>query len=75
MFKTTESPLYQQLYRQLRYKIEAGDWLPGTQLPSEREMAAYHGICRQTARKALELLAYEGYVAVHQGRGYFVNRL
>lgn len=65
-------PLYKQLYHQLRQAIQEGEYEVGKRLPSERRLAAYHGISRLTARRALELLAQEGYVRAYQGKGCFV---
>ncbi len=67
-----EIPLYQQLYQQLRDKIENGALEVGAKLPSMRELAADYGISRLTARKAIEMLVNDGYVYVHHGKGAFV---
>ncbi len=68
----SQTPLYMQLYRQLREEIEAGSLQMGGQLPSERELAASYGISRPTARKALTLLKQDGIVSAHHGRRSFV---
>ncbi len=68
----SQTPLYMQLYRQLRAEIEAGSLQMGRQLPSERELAASYGISRPTARKALALLKQDGIISAHHGRGSFV---
>ncbi len=68
----SQTPLYMQLYRQLREEIEAGSLQMGGQLPSERELAANYGISRPTARKALALLKQDGIVSAHRGRRSFV---
>ncbi len=68
------APLYQQLYWQLRDQIENGVLEVGAKLPSMRELAADYGICRLTARKAIEMLVNDGYVYVHHGKGTFVIR-
>ena len=65
-------PLYRQLYRKLRDRIEDGDFQPGKQLPSERQIAAEYGVSRLTARKAFGILAREGYIRAYQGKGSFV---
>ncbi|MBN1247885.1 MAG: GntR family transcriptional regulator [Anaerolineae bacterium] len=67
-------PLYRQLYDQLRAEIEGGGYEVGKKLPSERQLAAYHGISRITARRAIEVLANEGYVRTFQGKGCYVAR-
>ncbi|MCP4166204.1 MAG: GntR family transcriptional regulator [Chloroflexi bacterium] len=65
-------PKYFQLKELLREKIAAGEWSPGTMIPSERELSEQHGISRMTARQALNELMGEGIVRREQGRGTFV---
>jgi hypothetical protein len=65
-------PLYQQLYMHLQQSIEQGTLAIGTQLPSERRLAAEYGVSRLTARRAFQRLKQEGYVVAQQGRGSFV---
>ena len=74
LYANSLEPLYKQLYHQLRDAIEDGAYEVGHKLPSERRLAAEHGISRLTARKAIKLLRQEGYVTAYQGRGSFVAR-
>lgn len=74
LYANSSEPLYKQLYYQLREAIEDGDYAVGHKLPSERKLAAEHGISRLTARKAIGLLRQEGYVTAYQGRGSFVAK-
>jgi GntR family transcriptional regulator len=67
-------PLYKQLYQKLREAIEDGEFKVGHQLPSERQLAAEHGISRLTVRRALGLLRQDGYVRAYQGKGSFIAR-
>ena len=64
--------LYMQIYRELRSAIEAGVHSPGARLPSEHELRRQYGVTRDTVRRALELLAHEGLIVKHPGRGSFV---
>lgn len=66
-------PLYWQLFARLRQDIEYGVLPPGECLPSERKLAAYHGISRLTARRALQLLIQQGYARAEQGKGTYVS--
>ncbi len=68
-----KTPLYRQLYFNLRNEIKEGRLKPGEQLPSERKIAAYYGISRLTVTKALKYLTREGYLKSHPGKGRFVN--
>lgn len=70
----SEIPLYRQLSDTLQEQIREGNYPPGTQLPSERDLAADYGISRLTVRRAIEVLKRAGYVVVYQGRGAFVSR-
>ena len=66
-------PLYRQLYDQLRELILAGRLPPGTRLPSSRELAADHGVSRNTVVGAYDQLLAEGYVTGTVGAGTFVS--
>ncbi len=68
-----KKPLYQQLFSQLRTVIENGRLKPGHKLPSERQLAADHGISRGTVRKAMRLLIRKGYAKSEQGSGTVVT--
>jgi GntR family transcriptional regulator len=46
-------------------------WPP---IPSESALMQEHGVARETARKAVRVLAAEGLVYVVQGRGAYVTR-
>jgi GntR family transcriptional regulator len=58
---------------EIRNQIESGELLPGTQLPSERDLASTYGTARNTAREAVRLLAEAGLVITDQGKGSFVR--
>lgn len=62
-------PAYKQMYTSLKKDIKDGKYKPGTFLPTEAEMEAEYGVSRTTVRKAISLLANEGYLSVTQGRG------
>jgi GntR family transcriptional regulator len=65
-------PLYQQLERALRRAIEQRVLGPDDVLPPERQLAADLDVSRITVRKAIDLLAAEGYLVKRQGSGNFV---
>jgi DNA-binding FadR family transcriptional regulator len=58
-----------QIVAVLRREILTGGFQPGDHLPSERELAERFGISRITLRKALAVLAQEGWIEIVQGRG------
>ena len=65
-------PIYLQLREIVRNKIEDGEYLPGTAIPSENELAETYGINRITVRNAVVALVNEGMLKRVQGKGVFV---
>jgi GntR family transcriptional regulator len=63
-----------QVAAALRAAIHSGELAEGDQLPSERQLAATHGVARNTAREAIRQLAEAGLVTAEHGRGVFVRR-
>lgn len=72
--KSGPLPRYYQLKEILRERIGAGEWTPGSLIPSERELCEHYGISRMTARQAISELVNEGLLYREQGRGTFVGR-
>lgn len=66
-------PRYRELYEQLRRHIEEGIYAPGDLLPSENELCIVKKVTRPTVRRALDLLANEGYIKKYQGLGSIVQ--
>lgn len=62
-----------QIARNLRQRIEQRELLPGSQLPSEVELADLFGVSRITVRQALSSLAADGYVHRRHGAGTFIS--
>ena len=60
------------LHQQLRDAIVDGRLRPGLRLPSTRALSSAHGISRNTAVAAYDLLLSEGYVSMRQGSGCYV---
>jgi GntR family transcriptional regulator / MocR family aminotransferase len=69
----SSTPLYRQLYEQLRQEILTGSLPPGTRLPATRTFARSHGISRNTVLVAFEQLLYEGYLRGKVGSGTYVE--
>lgn len=65
--------LPEEVARRLRDLMDAGEWQPGGQLPSQHELSATFGVSRSVVREAISLLKSEGLVTSHQGRGQFVS--
>ena len=63
-----------QLYAMQRRGIDAGTNLPGTPLPSTRQIQEESGLARATIAKAFDRLRDEGLIRMVPGRGPFVSR-
>jgi DNA-binding FadR family transcriptional regulator len=61
------------LSRTFRDRIVSGEWPEGSQLPTERELAAEYTVARNTVRRALHDLVADGLLTRHVGRGTFVR--
>lgn len=70
-----ETKKYYELYLSLRESILAGDYSPGSRLPSKRSMADRSGCSVITVAAAYSLLEQEGYISARQRSGYFVSRI
>lgn len=71
--ESAATPLYRQLFDQIRVAIAAGTLEHGERLPATRELAGLLGLNRTTVSAAYELLETEGLIRGHVGRGSFVN--
>ena len=63
------TPVFKQLYEQIRNGILAGRLRSGTRLPASRTLAADLGISRTTVINALDQLRAEGYIRGRVGSG------
>ncbi|PTY01711.1 hypothetical protein DB346_11835 [Verrucomicrobia bacterium LW23] len=61
-----------QLIQLCQQELGAGKWRAGDRFPSERELAARHGISRVTANKVIAKLVSEGWLELRKGIGCFV---
>ncbi len=59
--------LYQEVQERLLQRINSGEWVPGDQLPSERELMEFYGVGRVAVREALQELARSGIVEISHG--------
>ena len=65
-------PLYRQLADILIDRIRAGEYAPGSRIPSEPDLAAAYGIGRPTARQAVDVLVRKRLLRRKRGAGTFV---
>lgn len=67
------TPLYQEIYEDLRSKIEAGLYSENTALPAERVLCQMYHVSRSTIRTSLAALHQSGYIVKAHGNGNFVK--
>lgn len=70
--ETDPTPLYQQIFNQIRQGIDRGDYAPGTKLPSIRGLADMLQCARNTVDTAYGMLVAEGFATSRPGSGYIV---
>lgn len=73
--RSSPLPLYIQLKDAILRVLEADQWEPGDQLPSEDQLVAMTGLSRHTVRQALQELEQESRIHRIHGRGTFVSEL
>lgn len=66
-------PAYRRLADDLRSRIAAGEFPPGSPLPSRAELATGYGVGSNVAAAAVRLLVAEGLAQGRAGRGVFVR--
>src|SRR5262249_6586727 len=67
------TPVFRQIYAQVRAAVLARTLGPGTRLPSSRALAAQLGAARASVVAAYEQLLAEGYVFGRTGSGTYVS--
>lgn len=65
-------PIYRRIAEDLRLKIESGELVPGSQLPTELELRDIYGASRNTIRDAVKWLMSRSLVETRPGQGTFV---
>ena len=66
--------LYFQLYDLLYQKITAGEYPPGTLLPTENDLTKQYRISRITVRRAMDMLLSDGLIVKKRGSGTYVQK-
>jgi GntR family transcriptional regulator / MocR family aminotransferase len=67
------TPLFRQIYLQVRSAILSQALRPGSKLPSTREVASQLGIARASVVSAYEQLLAEGYLSGKVGSGTYIS--
>lgn len=63
---------YFEIYQSIKTAITNGVYAPESKLPSEHTLCQLYDVSRNTIRRALEVLAQEGFVTSVHGKGVFV---
>jgi DNA-binding LacI/PurR family transcriptional regulator len=66
------TPLYEQIVKDIKAKVERGELKPGEQIWTQQELAAKYGVSLITVKNALAYLVNEGILYARVGRGTFV---
>lgn len=74
IFHKSRMPLYLQVAKLMRQKIESQDWRFGEQIPTLEELEKEYEVSRITLRAALTQLEEEGIVRRTRGLGTFVAK-
>ncbi len=67
-----DTPIYMQIFEQVRRQIISGEIIPGFRLPPERKLAESLGVNRTTVLNAYRELKAEGLVGSRVGQGTIV---
>ncbi|QBP74748.1 transcriptional regulator NanR [Herbaspirillum huttiense] len=59
--------LYQEVLERLMARIHQGEFPPGSQLPSERDLMDQYGVGRPAVREALQAMERSGFVEIAHG--------
>jgi GntR family transcriptional regulator len=62
-------PMYLQIIEQIRQKVAVGDWGPGQEIPSIRQLAVALRVSVITVKRAYLELERDGIIVTQQGRG------
>lgn len=65
--------VFDQAVEQIRAAILAGQYPPGSRLPTEKELCDVLDVSRSTIREALRVLEAEGLIEVRRGSGAYVT--
>ena len=60
---------FEEIYRDLKYHVEQGDYLYSELLPSENNLIGIYDCSRNTIRRAIAGLVEDGYVQAVHGKG------
>ncbi len=65
-------PMYVQIMEQIKQRVAVGDWPPGQEIPSIRQLAVDLRVSVITVKRAYLELEREGVIVTRQGKGSMV---
>jgi GntR family transcriptional regulator len=65
-------PMYLQIMEQIRQRVAVGEWAPGQEIPSIRQLAVALRVSVITVKRAYLELEREGVILTQQGKGSIV---
>ena len=65
-------PMYLQIMEQIRQRVAVGEWTPGEEIPSIRQLAVALRVSVITVKRAYLELEREGVIVTQQGKGSIV---
>lgn len=65
-------PYYIQLMDILKEKVHRKEWIPGEQIPGEKDLCEHYQVSRTVVRQALRELEFEGVISRQKGKGTFI---
>ena len=70
-----DSPLsaWGQVHRDLRHRIESGEFEAGDRIPTELDLSAEYAVSRVTIRRSIRALIDEGFLRSRRGSGTYVT--
>jgi GntR family transcriptional regulator len=64
---------YEEIADDLQKRIEAGEFPPGSRLPSRRELTAHYDVTEPVIDRAMQILRIKGITETLAGVGVFVR--
>jgi GntR family transcriptional regulator len=72
--KNSSVPIYAQIEEAIKTKINKREYMPGQELPTERELTELFNVSRMTIRQAIANLVHKGILYRIPGKGAFVSK-
>lgn len=71
---TSNTPIYEQIEEQIKFKIARGELKEGSKLPSIRHLARCLEVSVITTKNAYTMLEHEGYVETIPSKGVYISK-